>query len=109
MSSLGLSACGDDEQRAETDRACPEGTPSLEARDVIGTTPNGYQVVEGDPVALGQVADSMKKTMGPAYRDWIRNIHDFFKPPKGGNKQGEAQRRAAGWRCAQAITDAGFR
>ena len=74
VSSLGLSACGDDEQRAETDRACPEGTPSLQARDVIGTTPKGYEVVEGDPVALGQVAESMKKTMGPAYRDWDARV-----------------------------------
>jgi hypothetical protein len=69
---LGLSACGDDEQqRSETsERACPEGTPSLQARDVIGPTPKGYEVVEGDPAALGRVADQMKETMGPAFRDW---------------------------------------
>ena len=69
---LGLSACGDDEQqRSESsERACPEGTPSLQARDVIGPTPKGYEVVEGDPAALGRVADQMKETMGPAFRDW---------------------------------------
>jgi hypothetical protein len=67
---VGLSACGGEEQSAETDRACPEGTPSLNARDVIGTTPKGYEVVKGDPAALGRVADQMKQTMGPAFRDW---------------------------------------
>ena len=39
VSSVVLSACGEEEQRAESDRSCPEGTPSLKARDVIGTTP----------------------------------------------------------------------
>jgi hypothetical protein len=70
--SAGVSACGDDEQqRSESaERACPEGTPSLQARDVIGSTPKGYEVVEGDPAALGRVADQMKQTMGPAFRDW---------------------------------------
>ena len=68
--SVGLSACGGEEQSAETDRGCPEGTPSLMARDVIGTTPKGYAVVKGDPAALGRVADQMKQSMGPAFRDW---------------------------------------
>jgi hypothetical protein len=72
--SVGLSACGGEEQSAETDRACPEGTPSLKARDVIGTTPKGYDVVRGDPVALGRVADEMKETMGPAFRDWDARV-----------------------------------
>ena len=71
---VGLSACGGEEQGAETDRACPEGTPSLNARDVIGTTPNGYAVVKGDPVALSRVADQMKQTMGPAFRDWDARV-----------------------------------
>jgi hypothetical protein len=73
---LGLSACGDDEQqRSESsERACPEGTPSLEARDVIGATPTGYKVVKGDPVAIGRVADSVKQTMGPAFRDYDARV-----------------------------------
>ena len=70
--SAGVSACGDDEQQqsGSAERVCPEGTPSLQAGDVIGTTPKGYEVVEGDPAALGRVADQMKQTMGPAFRDW---------------------------------------
>ena len=65
-----LSACGDEEQQAaEPDRSCPEGTASLKARDVIGTTPKGYKVVEGDPVAIERVASQIKQTMGRAYVD----------------------------------------
>jgi hypothetical protein len=74
--SLGISACGDDEQqRSESsERACPEGTPSLKAHDVIGTTPKGYEVVKGDPTALERVASQMKQTMGPAFRDWDARV-----------------------------------
>jgi hypothetical protein len=74
--SVGLSACGGDEEQqpAESDRACPEGTPSLAARDVIGTTPKGYKVVKGDPAAIGRVADGVKRTMGPAFRDYDARV-----------------------------------
>jgi hypothetical protein len=73
---LCLSACGDDEQqRSESsERACPEGTPSLQARDVIGTTPNGYKVAKGDPAAIGRVADTVKQTTGPAFRDYDARV-----------------------------------
>ena len=76
MVSVGLSACGGDEeqQRSESDRACPEGTPSLQARDVIGTTPDGYKVAKGDPAAIGQVAEGVKQTMGPAFRDYDARV-----------------------------------
>jgi hypothetical protein len=74
MSSLVISGCGDEEQRAESDRACPEGTPSLAARDIIGSTPKGYKVVKGDPTAIGRVADQMKQTMGQAYRDYDARV-----------------------------------
>ena len=70
---LGLSACGDDEQQ-RSDRACPEGTPSLQARDVIGTTPDGYKVVKGDPTAIGRVADTVEQTMGKAFRDYDARV-----------------------------------
>jgi hypothetical protein len=74
---VGLSACGgdDEQQRSESaEQACPEGTPSLQARDVIGTTPDGYQVAEGDAVAIGQVAENVKRTMGPAFRDYDARV-----------------------------------
>jgi hypothetical protein len=76
MVSVGLSACGGDEeqQRSESDRACPEGTRSLQARDVIGTTPDGYKVVKGDPAAIGRVAEGVKQTMGRAFRDYDARV-----------------------------------
>jgi hypothetical protein len=75
VASVGISACGGEEQQAaEPDRACPEGTRSLEARDVIGTTPKGYRVVRGDPLALERVANQIKQTMGDAYRDWDARV-----------------------------------
>jgi hypothetical protein len=85
--SVALSACGGDEQeqRPRSDRACPEGTPSVTARDVIGSTPKGYVVVEGDPVALGRVAERMKQLMGAAYRD-----HDAGVLARRGARRGTA-------------------
>jgi hypothetical protein len=71
---LGLSACGSSKQRAKSDPACPEGTPSLQARDVIGSPPQGYEVAEGDPAALEPIANQMKQTMGPAFRDWDARV-----------------------------------
>jgi hypothetical protein len=113
--SVGVSACGDDEQqRSESsERACPEGTPSLEARDVIGTLPKGYEVVEGDRAALEQVASQMKQTMGPAFRDWdgqvlarrgaamgtavlVFNAKERIPPPEELLRQQEAAEEKAG-------------
>ena len=75
VASIGVSACGGEEQQAsEPDRACPEGTRSLAARDVIGSTPKGYRVVKGDPIALERVANQIKQTMGDAYRDWDARV-----------------------------------
>jgi hypothetical protein len=73
---FGVSACGDDEQQTSesSEQACPEGTPSLQARDVIGTTPDGYKVAKGDPAAIGRVADGVKQTMGPAFRDYDARV-----------------------------------
>ena len=113
MSSVVLSACGEEEQRAESDRSCPEGTPSLKARDVIGTTPKGYQVVEGDPVALERVAKQIKQTMGRAYVDhdarvlarrralngtavMVFNANERIPPPEELLRQQEAAEEKAG-------------
>jgi hypothetical protein len=112
--SLALGACGgDEEQQAESERACPEGTPSLAARDVIGTTPKGYKVVKGDPAALERVAGQMKQTMGPAFRDWdarvlarrgavmgtavlVFNANERIPPPEELLRQQEAAEEKAG-------------
>jgi superfamily II DNA or RNA helicase len=41
--------------------------------------------------------------LGPAYREWIQHIHEFFQPKPGDPGVSDARRRAAGWRCAQAL------
>jgi hypothetical protein len=110
----GLSACGDEEQKpVEAGRACPEGTRSLAARDVIGTTPKRYKVVMGDPAALERVATQIRRTMGPAYKDWdarvlarrravmgtavmVFNANERIPPPEELLRQQEAAEERAG-------------
>ena len=41
---------------------------------MIGTTPHGYKVAKGDPAAIGQVAENVKRTMGPAFRDYDAHV-----------------------------------
>jgi len=72
--SFGLSACGGEEQRAESDRACPERTPSLEARDVIGSTPKGYIVDRGDQQAIAEVAGRVTESIGATFRDYDARV-----------------------------------
>ncbi|MEI7686943.1 MAG: helicase-related protein [Planctomycetota bacterium] len=50
-----------------------------------------------------QVNEPMVIDLGPIYRAWVQAIHDFYRPPKENRKPGEAQKRAAGWRLAQAL------
>lgn len=40
--------------------------------------------------------------LGPEHRAWLAGIHDFFEPGAG-NVDEEPTRRAAGWRCGQAL------
>lgn len=73
--SLAVSACGGEEQqRSESDRACPEGTPSLQARDIIGTTPKGYVVDRGDQQAIGEVANRITESIGSTFRDYDARV-----------------------------------
>ncbi len=50
-----------------------------------------------------QVNDPLVIDLGPEHRLWLQNIHDFYKPPRDAYRMGSAKRRAAGWRCAQAL------
>lgn len=47
-----------------------------------------------------QINPPLVVDLGANYRDWIKAIHEFYRPGKGGEK---GQQRAAGWRCAQAL------
>jgi superfamily II DNA or RNA helicase len=41
--------------------------------------------------------------LGPQYRAWISRIHNFFSPTGFEGQIQSSKRRAAGWRCAQAL------
>ena len=65
---------------------------------------------EGNPVfPPRQVNEPLVIDLGPEHREWIQHIHDFYRPPYDGRRVGEARRRAAGWRCAQALQWAAFK
>ncbi len=56
---------------------------------------------DGRPLfPLREVRQPIVFDPGLKYREWIRAIHDFYHPTVGGS---DTIRRAAGWRCAQAL------
>src|SRR5262249_27755926 len=70
---------------------------------VIYRTKDDIQDWEGNPVfPPRQVNEPLVIDLGPEHREWIQNIHDFYRPPHM-FRLGDARRRAAGWRCAQAM------
>ena len=49
--------------------ACPEGTPPLKAREVIGPVPRDYEVVPpGRPKVIEEIVAGLRQDMGSAYR-----------------------------------------
>jgi hypothetical protein len=49
--------------------ACPEGTPALKAREVIGPVPRDYEVVApGRPKVIEEIVAGLRQDMGSAYR-----------------------------------------
>jgi superfamily II DNA or RNA helicase len=71
---------------------------------VIYRTKDDIEDWDGHPVfPQRQVNEPLIVDLGPAHRQWIENIHDFYRPPRDTYLVGNAKRRAAGWRCAQAM------
>src|SRR6266498_261044 len=71
---------------------------------VIYRTKDDIQDWEGNPVfPPRQVNEPLVIDLGPEHREWIQRIHDFYRPPNDAHRLGAARRRAAGWRCAQAL------
>ena len=72
VAALALSglACGGDEQEkppsagSSESPACPQGTPAVKARDVIGTPPENYRIVAGDRRALRRFAHQVRAQAG---------------------------------------------
>jgi len=72
---VALTGCGGAPKRAaESDRACPEGTPLVTARDVIGNTPKGYVVDRGDQAAIAEVARPITESIGATFRDYDARV-----------------------------------
>jgi hypothetical protein len=79
-----------------------EDNKSLAGR-VIYRSKDDVKDWRGNPLfPLRQVNDPIVVDLGPAYKKWLQDIHDFYKPPQA-NGARRAQQRAAGWRCAQAL------
>jgi superfamily II DNA or RNA helicase len=80
-----------------------ENLESLRGR-VIYRTKEDVRDWHGNPLfPTRQVNDPLVVDLGPLYRSWVQSIHHFYRPPKEALKRGEARRRAAGWRWAQAL------
>jgi superfamily II DNA or RNA helicase len=82
----------------------PKESDSQIAGRVIYRTKDDIHDWDGNPVfPPRQVNEPLVIDLGVGHRDWIQQIHDFYRPPYDGRRHAEARRRAAGWRCAQAL------
>jgi superfamily II DNA or RNA helicase len=84
-------------------KAPGETTQDLAGR-VIYRTKDDIRDWEGNPVFPNRkVNEPLIVDLGPAHRQWLKNIFDFYKPPRDLYQEDDSRRRAAGWRCAQAM------
>lgn len=73
--SFGALGCGAADRVEPLDlRGCPSGKDIVRARDVIGTPPQGYEVVPGDKKRLKQIADQFKATVGDSWRGYDARV-----------------------------------
>lgn len=71
---------------------------------VIYRTKDDVSGWDGQPLfPTRQVNPPIVIDLGLAHRKWLRDIHDFYRPPDDDALRSDARRRAAGWRCAQAM------
>lgn len=71
---------------------------------VIYRTKDDVTGWDGQPLFPSrQVNAPLVIDLGPTHRQWLKDIHDFYRPPDDGRPRSDARRRAAGWRCAQAM------
>ena len=70
---------------------------------VIFRTKDDVADWDGNPLfSSRQVNSPILFDAGPLYRRWLRAIHEFYSP-YGVLDERDAGKRAAGWRCAQAL------
>jgi len=83
-------------------RAPNEQKTNLSGR-VIYRTKDDIRDWDDNPVFPNRVVkEPLRIDLGALHREWMSNIHDFYRPPQDW-RTGQARRRAAGWRCAQAM------
>ena len=83
-------------------RRTGESADDLAGR-VIYRTKDDVADWEGRPLfPKRQVNPPILFDAGPLYRSWLRAIHEFYSP-YGVLDERDAGKRAAGWRCAQAL------
>ena len=71
---------------------------------VIYRTKEDVQDWNGKPLfPLRQVNEPLVIDLGPPYKQWMENIHEFYRPAKHSGDGETPRQRAAGWRCAQAL------
>lgn len=69
---------------------------------VIYRTKEDVRDWEGNPLFPERLVNApIIVELDSAHRDWLESIHTFFQPPS--HLIGQAARRAAGWKCAQAL------
>lgn len=80
-----------------------EASESVAGR-VIYRTKEDVQDWNGKPLfPLRQVNEPLVIDLGPSYKQWMENIHEFYRPAKHSGDGETPRQRAAGWRCAQAL------
>lgn len=80
----------------------PNEAKDVVAGRVIYRTKEDVRDWEGNPLfPRRQVNQPIVVDLETSHRDWLTAIHDYFKPPA--SLGTDAIRRAAGWKCAQAL------
>lgn len=80
-----------------------EPLEAVEGR-VIYRTKEDVRDWDGNPLfPLREVRPPLVIDLGEAHSSWIKDIHDFYRPTSAHGSPESSRRRAAGWRCAQAL------
>ncbi len=71
---------------------------------VIYRTKEDVQDWNGKPLfPLRQVNEPLVIDLEHSYKQWMKHIHEFYRPAKHSSNGETPRQRAAGWRCAQAL------
>jgi hypothetical protein len=53
---------------------CPEGTPFVKARDIVGKPPAGQELLQADPATMEPFANQFKERIGKAWRGYDAQV-----------------------------------